>query len=333
MRSSNKFFRGSPFYKRILPMLIGIYIAINPFNPTFLRAQEPQKTSENKPAVQLSEAEWKAVEGVYQNPQNKEMNVQFTPKDNALVAKLLWNNAEIKLMPENTLTFYNESALEGRPLRITFIKDSAGAVTKVTVVNNEIWNRVKDYKPVVRKEMDHTPAQLKPFEGLYHLQNADQRFIQFTVMGNNLVLKQHWDGNEIPFVPETELDFFSKEVPLFTLTFTKESDGSISQVLAFKRDRWLRVKKVQPNLMQLKAVEGKYQFKDDPDNYIQITTRGNNLVVKQLWDKKEIVVEPQTDTYFFNDNEFYPVQVIKDNSGMVSQVLILGVDLFNKVKN
>ncbi|MDP4263503.1 MAG: hypothetical protein Q8941_13330 [Bacteroidota bacterium] len=325
----NKFPR--PLYG-LLPVMMLACIIINPFNAPRLQAQETQKPAEAKAAVQLSPEQWKAVEGVFQSPQNNEMNVQFTAKEKVLVVKLLWNNNEISLTPESPLTFFSNDANEGRPLRISFIKDSTGAITRVSVVNNEIWKRVKDYKPVVKTEMQHTPAQLKPFEGLYLLQNTKDRFIQFSVKGNNLVLKQHWDGNEIPFVPESELDFYSKESPLFSLTFTKENDGTISQVLAFKRDRWFKVKKIQPAPDQLKVIEGKYQLKDDPDNYIQITAKGTNLVVKQLWDGKEIVLEPQTETYFYNNSESYPLRVIKDNSGMVTGVEVLGVDLFNKVK-
>ena len=179
--------------------------------------------------------------------------------------------------------------------------------------------------------MEHTPEQLKKFEGLYQMQNENPDFIQFTVKENTIVLKQLWDGNEIPFVPQSELDFFSKEAPLFTLTFTKDKDGRITQALAFKRDLWVKVKRIQPTQEQLKSLEGKYQFSDDKDNYIQLTSKDGHLIVKQLWDGKVIILEPQTATYFYNSAESYPLLVIKNSSGMVTQVRVLGNDLFNKV--
>ena len=77
--------------------------------------------------------------------------------------------------------------------------------------------------------------------------------------------------------------------------------------------------------------EGKYQSKDDPDNLIQIIAKGNNIIVKQLWDGKETLIEPQTETYFYNDEKSYPLQFIKDKDGKVSQALVLGMDLFNKL--
>jgi hypothetical protein len=61
--------------------------------------------------------------------------------------------------------------------------------------------------------------------------------------------------------------------------------------------------------------------------------RDNNLTIKQLWDNKEIVLEPQTETYFYNNDQSYPLQVIKDKEGKVTQVLVLGMDLFDKVKD
>ena len=62
---------------------------------------------------------------------------------------------------------------------------------------------------------------------------------------NNLVLKQIWDGEEILFVPESELSFFSKAIPLFSLDFSKDKDGNITQVLAFKRDVWIKKDKLR----------------------------------------------------------------------------------------
>ena len=320
-------------YSFAFPLLVSLIILlINPFSAVPANAQDTARTKQIKTPAQLSEQEWKAVEGIFQSSGNKDMYVQFTARESALVAKLLWNNNEIHLIPESVLAFTSKEEGDEGPIHITFAKDSTGYVNQVTVANNGVWNRTKEYKPVVKKEMDHTPEQLKPFEGLYQLQNDKTRFIQFTVNGNNLILKQHWDGNEIPFVPESELNFFCKTIPQFALAFTKGQDGNITQALAFGRDLWIKTKKINLTLTQLKIFEGKYQFKDDPDNFIQIIARDHNLVVKQLWDGKEIVVEPMTETYFYNKDQSYPLQIIQNDDGIVKQVLVLGVDVFDKVK-
>jgi hypothetical protein len=296
------------------------------------RAQETQPAAP-KATVQLSESQWKALEGVFQLTGNKEMNVRFTPGEGVLLAKLLWNNNELHFLPESDLAFISKEAEEEGPLHIVFTRDSSGQVNQVRLANNnQVLNRVKDYKPVEKKEMVHTPEQLKPFEGLYRLQADNSRLIQLYVKANYLVLKQYWDGNEIVmFVPESELVFYSKIVPMFSLEFTKEKDGTISRFLDFKRDVWERAGKPALTLAQLKACEGKYQSKDDADNLIRITVKENNLVVKQLWDGKETIVSPMTDTYFYNAAQSYPVVVMKDKDGAVKQVTVLGTNVFNKV--
>jgi len=283
-------------------------------------------------AAQLTPEQWKAVEGIFQNQRNKDMYVQFTAKENFLVAKLLWNNNELKLYPETELNFVSKEEVEGGLAHMNFTKDSTGTVMQATLNGNNVWIRAKDYKPIIKNEMVHTAAQLKPYEGLYQLQRDKERFIQFTEKENKLILKQHWDGTEIPFVPETETDFFSKQVPLFSLVFVKDDAGNITQALVNKRDKWDKVKKLIPTSSDLKALEGKYQFKDDPDNYIQLIAKKNTLVVKQLWDNKEMVLEPYTATYFFSNQQWYPLLVTKDSTGAVTQVLVLGMDVFVKVK-
>jgi hypothetical protein len=313
-------------------LLVVICLMLNPFLAQRIAAQDSLKTNEQVTPVALSEGEWKAVMGVFQNAQNKEMYVEFSAGEGSLLAKLLWNNNEIHLIPQSALAFVSKEAEEGGPIHVTFVKDSSGSVNQVKVANNGIWNRATNYKPVIKKEMAHTPQQLAPFEGLYQLQNANDRFIAFRVKDNNLILKQHWDGDEISFVPETTLDFFSKEVPLFTLTFSKDSYGNVDKFVAFKQDVWIKLKKTQPTLQELKSFEGKYQSKDDPDNVIQLIARGSNLVVKQLWDGKEITVEAQTPTYFYNLSQSYPLQISKDNEGAATQVTILGMDVFKRMK-
>jgi len=313
-------------------IMLGCFI-IDPFITLRISAQEKQQPSETKkPSAQLSEKDWKALEGIFQDPGNNDRNVQFTAKENMLLAKLLWNNAEIQFLPESALEFVSKQPVEGELLHIQFLKDSTGAVSQVKLPNIGVWNRTKDYKPIVKKEMEHTPGQLKPFEGLYQLQNEKDRFIEFSVKENKLVLKQQWDGNEISFVPETPVDFFNKDVPLFSLKFSKDVFGNITDVLAFKTDLWIKVNPSLPTAGQMKAYEGKYQFIDDPDNFIQIIAKDGHLIMKQLWDGKEIIFEPKTQTFFYNKEQSLPLLILKDDSGAVVQVKLLGNDLFNKVK-
>jgi len=314
------------FFKRIL-VLTSFFLAVFLFAANRSGAQESHTSK-----VILSEQQWKAVEGIFQSQQNNDMNVQFTARDNMLVAKLLWNNNEMRLSPESPLVFSSDQKENQESVRITFIKDPSGAINQVNVANNGLWKRNNNYKPLVKKEMEHTPEQLKQFEGLFQLKNNATRFIQFFVEGNKLVLKQGWDGEKRYFIPESAMDFFITDFPQFTLNFSKDSAGNINQVVAFKRDVWIKTKKASLSAGQLKSYEGRFRSNDDPDNMVELTVLKDHLVLKQLWDKKEIILEPETDTYFYNEAESYPVVIIKNKEGAVNQITILGTSVFSRIK-
>ena len=312
-------------FKRIFPVTSFFLVSF------FFVAMEMGAQENQKPRVNLSEQEWKAVVGIFQSPQNTEMNVQFTEGNNMLIAKLLWNNNELHLLPESPLVFSSSQEGNQEPVRITFIKDSSGAINEVNVANNGVWKRNNNYKPLVRKEIELPADQLNQFEGLYQLQGDEPRFIQFSVQGGQLVLKQEWDGEQRFFVPESAMDFFVKDFPLFTLNFSKDKEGNINQVVAFKRDIWIKTKKPALSVDQLKSYEGKFRSNDDPDDMVQLTVVNDHLVLKQLWDKKEIILQPKTDLYFYNDAESYPVVILKNKEGLVNQITILGTSVFSRI--
>jgi hypothetical protein len=309
-----------------------ILIAIQMIIPSGMQlmAQDNQKADQIKSLVRLSEQEWKAVEGYFQNPGNQDLYVQFKTSHDTLLGKTLWNNNTFHLLPQTTLSFASTEEGEGGHIHIDFIKDSIGAVNSMRLGNN-IWKRGNNYKPIVRKEMEHSSDQLKPFEGVYQFKNDSGRFIQFSVDGNRLELKQLWDGNKIYFVPETPLDFFSKEFPMFILTFSKNNENQVSQVIAFKKDLWLKIPKPTLTAGELKLFEGRYRSTDDPDNMVQLTVTHNQLVLKQLWDGREIDLDPMTKSYFYNDTQSFPVQILRGKDGVVNQIVILGMDQFKKV--
>jgi hypothetical protein len=200
-----------------------------------IQAQTEKPADEKKTVAELTAAQWKALEGYYQNVRNKEMYIQISAKGNVLIEKLLWNNTALKLTPESEMDFVGES--EGEPVRISFKKDSTGNIAQVQFNRNNIFTKTNDYKPIVRIEMVHTPSQLKKYEGLFRYQQRDQeRFIQFTEKENKLVLKQHWDNKEVILLPESDSNFFCKEAPLFSLLFVKDNEGNIAKALVNKRD-------------------------------------------------------------------------------------------------
>jgi hypothetical protein len=202
----------------------------------------------------------------------------------------------------------------------------------MSIGNGSDWKRVKDYKPVVKTEMTHTPEQLKPFEGLYSTGDQNPRFISFSEKDNKLILKQYWDGNSLGFLPESELVFFSREAPMLPLEFSKDANGKIVSLVAGRRDHWKRVMPVHPSITELKPFEGKYQSKDDPDNYVEVHAKNEGIIIRQVWDKKEIMLPALTSTFFYNEAQSFSAGFLKDQDGNYTTLILLGIDRFNKVK-
>lgn len=279
----------------------------------------------------LSPDQLRPFEGYYRNPQNKEMVVHMMLQRDTLVAKPLWADLTIHLLPKGDLVFHTIEDVEHGPIDITFSRDSTGAIGALDLGNGAKWNKDAAYKPVVKKEMEHTPAQLKPYEGVYRLDREGERFLQFYVKDNNLILKQVWDGTEIAFHPENVEDFYTEKMPVFTLRFTKDQTGNVTQVLAFGRDLWVKTKQPDLSAAALDAASGKYQSKDDPDNQVVISVRGKELVVKQGWDGQEVAVQALTDTYFYNPAKAYRLQLHKDDNGKINEVVLLETSVFVRV--
>lgn len=292
-----------------------------------------QEGNTSKTVIELSPEKINAFVGYFRNPDNKEMVVQFIPGDNhTLKALLMWNNKSVKLYPSSETEFFSK---EGESVNLQFIKGGDGSISQLIINgdNNHKWERAKDYKPVVHTEMTHTPAQLKAFEGVYTYHNENTSFVEFKEKDNKLILKELWDAQETPFVPETELDFFNPQQPMTTVTFTKDSTGAISKMLAFKRDTWVKVPTPQVTVDQLRGFTGKFRGKDDPDNVILISIKGNGLVVKQMWDKKEILISPKSAVYFYNNEESFPVLFMKEKDGSVYRVRVLDGIEFERMKD
>jgi hypothetical protein len=259
------------------------------------------------------------------------MKVQFTTDAGMLIAKLLWNGNTIHLVPSSPLTFTSKEMEHDEPIRLTFHRDPKGEVNEVEVDKNGVWTREKNYTPdPPKKEIPHTPEMLKPFEGLYENMDNPTLFIRFTEKENHLWLRNLWNDNELSFGPISDTSFFAPAAPRYTLDFQKDGKGNVIGAIAFKRERW--VKKQPPHFsdVQIKALDGVYVSKDDPDNTIRLTGKGNQLTLTQLWDKKEIVLEALADTYFCNAKDSYPLVVLKDDKGKITSIVVLTTNTFIK---
>lgn len=183
--------------------------------------------------------------------------------------------------------------------------------------------------------------QLSDFEGYYQLETDSNLYLQILVKNNKLVLKQLWDDQEIPFEQKSALVFYNDEKS-FPLTFSKNAKGEITQLLAFDRDTWFKVKGYKPtekkeitlSTEKMQAFAGKYRMADGGQEvFLQFTVKGNSLEAKELWTGNLFTIVPESELVFFGKNIYYPVQFSKDKDGNITQALIFNKDTWVKVKD
>jgi len=185
------------------------------------------------------------------------------------------------------------------------------------------------------------PANLKPFVGKYQFVDNKRVFLQIMLKDDNLVLKQLWDNQEIPFKQTSELEFYNDEHQ-FPLKFTKSATGEITQVLAFDRDLWTRVaddytvplqKIIQLTAEQLKPFEGKYELKGgdgDADDIVQVTSADGHLKIKHVNDVSNIFAVSELD--FVTEDQTFVVKFTKAADGTVTQAVVNNKDVWIKAK-
>jgi len=82
---------------------------------------------------------------------------------------------------------------------------------------------------------------------------------------------------------------------------------------------------------ELKSFEGYYRFTKNLDDYIEMTAAGNGLLAKRLNEGREFFLTPKSSTEFVSEIEKISVKFNKDNTGKVTEVLVLGKDVWKKV--
>jgi uncharacterized protein YjhX (UPF0386 family) len=181
---------------------------------------------------------------------------------------------------------------------------------------------------------------LKAFEGYYQFELNKDSYIQIRATGDQLILKQLWDDQEIVFKQQSSLEF-SNQNKNFPLKFFKNDQGAVVQVLAFNRDHWNKVTNYAPPKYihlqpeALKPFEGYYQMKRDDGKmmYLQIEPIPDGLILHQGWDGREIKFRPKSATEFLGRNGTFHLEFTKDDNGNVTQVLALHRDLWKKMQD
>ncbi|MBD0254599.1 MAG: M56 family metallopeptidase [Cytophagales bacterium] len=188
--------------------------------------------------VRLSPGQLRPFEGKYQQEHNQEAVLQAVARENSLVLTELWSGREIRYVPTSENEFRHEDGEVSMPLK--FIRAHNGSATQLVAYGRDVFNRNDSYTPRTRRQVQLPLAQLKAFEGRYGMVDRPGDFLQVTAKENGLVVKASWSASENSVVPENELAFFSKKNP-FSLQFTKDARGNVTQLLVSDHDLWTKV--------------------------------------------------------------------------------------------
>lgn len=155
-----------------------------------------------------------------------------------------------------------------------------------------------------------TAVPLAQFVGFYQLPNK-VAFIEFSVSENTLFAKQLWDAKEYELERVGDADFKSKNEG-HPVTFIKDRSGNFGRAKILGRIMTAKVffdpTIVQPlSAAQLKRLEGSYTLKDDAKFELVIRSSADGLLLKQLWDDKEIAFTPRAETFFLNEDGTFPL--------------------------
>ncbi|HEY8782281.1 MAG TPA: hypothetical protein VIM16_11725 [Mucilaginibacter sp.] len=182
---------------------------------------------------------------------------------------------------------------------------------------------------------------LKAFEGIYQMKDNEFAYFQITAVNNNLVAKRMEGDQQFILTRKSEFTFETKDDDgdeTISVVFSKNDAGEITQALVADKQVLIKVKNYVPVIEvkltadQLKAFEGKYQFEEKKDTFLQITATADGLLLKQLWDNKEINFISIGDLAFLNKQMGFPLKFTKDQDGKVVKVLAFNRDTWDKVK-
>jgi hypothetical protein len=306
-------------YAFVLVLVAASYFLINPLSASALHKN-----------VSTAAPDLKKFEGFYEM---KGGLLQITATGNGLALKQLWDNKQFDFTATGPLTF---STTGIKSFTLQFTSDNTGRITQVLAFGKDLWVKNNGYHLPVETRV--TEQDLKKLEGYYMLNGLKGTVIQISATGKGLVLKQLWDDKQVNFAAAGPLVFFEKTTPGFTLQFTKDNAGQITQILAYGKDVWFKSNnnlppvKTELTAQELKKFEGKYKYSGEKEMFLQITSNGNGLVLKQLWNDKEMDFVPTGLSDFSAKTQpDFTLQFTGNDSGNITQVLALGKDVWKKV--
>ena len=193
----------------------------------------------------------------------------------------------------------------------------------------------------VGKTVADTTA-MKAFEGIYQMKSNQYSHVQITVVNKTLLAKSMEGTKQFILTRKADLAFETKDDDgdeTIVITFVKSPVGEITGASVGDKDEIVRIKNYVPaqafklTADQLKAYQGKYEFDQRKGTFLTITATATGLVLKQLWDDREISFTAVADNEFVNDDAMFPLKFTKDATGNVTKVLAFNKDSWDKVVN
>jgi hypothetical protein len=115
--------------------------------------------------------------------------------------------------------------------------------------------------------------------------------------------------------------------------YRDESHGSVPFISEYDALHFLfRKKPIVMGVSKLKLFEGKYkhQFVEGEDSFLEIRASESHLILKELWGGRELKFKPISETEFYCFEQAFPLKFIKDDKGIVKQVLAFNSDMWDK---
>ena len=193
---------------------------------------------------------------------------------------------------------------------------------------------------VISKTVADTTA-MKAFEGIYQMKSNQYAHVQITVANKTLLAKLMEGDKQFVLTRKSDLVFETMDADgdeTMPITFVKNPAGEITGASVGDKDEITRVKNYVPvqaiklTADQLKTYQGKYEFDQQKGTFLTITATADGLVLKQLWDNKEISFINVADNEFINKEAMFPLKFTKDAAGNVTKVLAFNRDSWDKVK-
>ncbi|MDB4923489.1 hypothetical protein [Mucilaginibacter sp.] len=184
-------------------------------------------------------------------------------------------------------------------------------------------------------------TSMKAFEGIYQLKSNAHGYIQITVADKTLLAKIIDGNKQFVLTRKGDLTFETLDSDgdeTIPITFAKSDAGEITGAAVGDKDQLTRVKNYVPvkelklTAAQLKAYEGKYEFEERKGTFLTITATADGLVLKQLWDDREIPFIAVADNEFLNKEAMFPLKFTMDANGNAIKVLAFNRDSWDKVK-